>query len=75
MEKFDPQKLADSELERITLRVAHRTKEELATIAQNENISLNALIIRCIEFSLNNTKKDIKIRKRRRTKDAKRSKN
>ena len=56
MEKFDPQKLADSELERITLRVAHRTKEELATIAQNENISLNALIIRCIEFSLNNTK-------------------
>ncbi len=74
MEKFDPQKLADSELERITLRVAHRTKEELATIAQNENISLNALIIRCIEFSLNNTKKDIRIRKRRRTRDAKKTK-
>lgn len=74
MEKFDPQKLADSELERITLRVAHRTKEELATIAQNENISLNALIIRCIEFSLNNTKKDIRIRKRRRARDAKKTK-
>lgn len=54
MEKFNPREYADYELERITLRVSHKTKERLARIAQNENISLNSLIIRCIEFSLDN---------------------
>lgn len=52
MEKFNPQICADCELERITIRINHKTKEDLATIAQNENISLNSLIIRCIEFSV-----------------------
>ena len=52
MEKFNPQKYADDELERVTLRISHKTKEELATIAQKENISLNTLIIRCINFAL-----------------------
>ena len=52
LEKFNPQKYADDELERVTLRISHKTKEELATIAQKENISLNTLIIRCINFAL-----------------------
>ena len=54
MKKFNPQQYADNEIERITLRVAHKTKEELAVIAQNENISLNTLIVRCIDFALKN---------------------
>ena len=52
MEKFDPQKYADNELERFSLRMPHLQKEQLAKIAQNENMSLNTLIIRCIEFAL-----------------------
>lgn len=52
LEKFNPQKYTDDELERITLRISHKIKEELATIAQEENISLNTLIIRCINFAL-----------------------
>lgn len=52
MEKFNPQQYADNEIERITLRLSHKTKEELAIIAQNENISLNTLIVRCIDFAL-----------------------
>lgn len=54
MKKFDPQQYTDNELERITLRVSHKTKEELAKIAQNENISLNTLLVRCINFALKN---------------------
>ena len=54
MKKFDPQQYADNELERITLRISHRTKEDLAKIAQNENISLNTLLVRCINFALQN---------------------
>lgn len=54
MEKFNPQQYADTEIERITLRLSHKTKEELAKIAQNENISLNTLIVRCIDFALKN---------------------
>lgn len=54
MEKFNPQQYADNELERISLRISHKTKEELATIAQRENISMNTLIVRCIDFALNN---------------------
>lgn len=54
MEKFNPQQYADDELERITLRISHKTKEELAQIAQNKSISLNSLIIRCIDFALKN---------------------
>lgn len=54
MKKFDPQQYADNELERITLRLSHKTKEELAKIAQNENISLNTLLVRCINFALKN---------------------
>lgn len=54
MKLFNPQEYTDSEIERITLRVAHKTKEELAKIAQNENISLNTLLIRCIDFTLKN---------------------
>ena len=52
MEKFDPQQYADNELERLTIRLSHVEKENLAKIAQNKNISLNSLIIRCIEFAL-----------------------
>lgn len=54
MEKFNPQQYADNEIERTTLRLSHKTKEELAKIAQNENISLNTLIVRCIHFALEN---------------------
>ena len=54
MEKFNPQQYTDSEIERVTLRISHKTKEELSTIAQKENISLNALIVRCIDFALKN---------------------
>ena len=54
MKKFDPQQYTDNELERITLRISHKTKEELAKIAQNENISLNTLLVRCINFALKN---------------------
>ena len=54
MKKFNPQQYTDNEMERITLRLSHKVKEELATIAQKENISLNTLIIRCIDFSLQN---------------------
>ena len=54
MKKFNPQQYTDDELERTTLRISHKTKEELAKIAQNENISLNTLIIRCINFALKN---------------------
>lgn len=54
MEKFNPQQYADNEIERITLRLSHKTKEDLAKIAQNENISLNTLIVRCIHFALKN---------------------
>ena len=54
MEKFDPQKYADTEVERLSLRITHKQKEELAKIAQTEDISLNTLIIRCIDFALKN---------------------
>ena len=54
MKKFDPQQYTDNELERLTLRISHKTKEELAKIAQNENISLNTLLVRCINFALEN---------------------
>lgn len=54
MKKFDPQQYADDELERVTLRISHKAKEKLAQIAQNENISLNSLIVRCIDFALKN---------------------
>lgn len=54
MKKFDPQQYTDNELERVTLRLSHKTKEELAKIAQNENISLNTLLVRCINFALKN---------------------
>lgn len=54
MEKFDAQAYADNEIERITLRLTHKQKEELASIAQNENISVNILIIRCIDYVLKN---------------------
>ena len=54
MEKFNPQQYSDNELERTTLGISHKTKEELSRIAQNENISLNTLIIRCINFALQN---------------------
>lgn len=54
MEKFNPQQYADTEIEQITLRLSHKTKEELAKIAQNENISMNTLIVRCIDFALKN---------------------
>jgi len=54
MKKFDPQQYTDNELERITLRISHKTKEDLAKIAQNENISLNTLLVRCINFALKN---------------------
>ena len=56
MEKFNPQQYADNEIERTTLRLSHKTKEELAKIAQSENISLNTLIVRCIDFALKNRK-------------------
>lgn len=54
MEKFDPQQYANNELERFSLRIPHKLKEELSIIAQQENMSLNALITRCIEFALRN---------------------
>ena len=54
MEKFNPQQYTDDEIERITLRISHKTKEELATLAQKENISINSLIVRCINFAINN---------------------
>ena len=57
MKKFNPQQYADDEIERVSLRISHKTKEELATIAQGENISLNTLIIRCIDFALKNKEK------------------
>ena len=38
----------------ITIRLPHNEKEKLAQIAQGENISLNKLIIRCIDFALKN---------------------
>ena len=41
-------------MERITLRLSYKDKEELVTIAQNQNISLNSLILRCIDFVLKN---------------------
>ena len=56
MKKFNPQTYTDNELERITLRIDHKTKENLAKIAQNKNISLNTLIIRCISFAIDNMK-------------------
>ncbi|MCI8518980.1 MAG: toxin-antitoxin system HicB family antitoxin [Clostridia bacterium] len=54
MSKFDPQQYADNEIERLTLRITHKQKEELAKIAQNENVSLNTLIVRCIDYALKN---------------------
>lgn len=54
MEKFDVQAYGDNEIERVTLRITHKQKEQLAQIAQNENISLNSLIVRCIEYALKN---------------------
>lgn len=54
MNKFDPQQYADNEIERLTLRITHKQKEELAKIAQNENVSLNTLIVRCIDYALKN---------------------
>lgn len=54
MKKFNPQQYADNEMERVSLRISHKMKEELAVIAQNENISLNTLIIRCIDFAMKN---------------------
>lgn len=52
--KFDPQQYSDIEIERVTLRIIHKQKEELAKLARQENISLNTLLIRCIDFALKN---------------------
>lgn len=57
MEKFDPQQYAENELERFSLRIPHKLKEELSVIAQQNNMSLNNLITRCIEFALRNMSK------------------
>lgn len=54
MKKFDVQEYADNEIERVTLRITHKQNEQLAQIAQNENISLNTLIVRCIDYALKN---------------------
>ena len=54
---FDPQLYRDDELERFTLRISHNQKEKLAQIAQDENVSLNSLIISCITFALDNYNK------------------
>ena len=54
MNKFDPQQYADNEIERITLRITHKQKEELGEIAQKENVSMNTLIVRCIDYALKN---------------------
>lgn len=54
MEKFNPQEYAENEIERVTLRLSHKTKEDLAKIAQTQNISLNTLLVRCIDFALKN---------------------
>lgn len=51
MYKFDPQQYADDEVERVTLRMPHKSKEQLATIAQNNNVSLNVYILRCINYA------------------------
>lgn len=57
MNKFEPQQYSDNEIERITLRISHAQKEQLAQIAQTENISLNTLLVRCIDFTLKNLEK------------------
>lgn len=54
MEKFNPQEYAENEIERVTLRLSHKTKEDLAKIAQAQNISLNTLLVRCIDFAIKN---------------------
>ena len=54
MEKFNPQEYAENEIERVTLRLSHKTKEDLAKIAQSQNISLNTLLVRCIDFAIKN---------------------
>ncbi len=54
MEKFNPEECTDEEIERFTLRLSHKQKEQLTAIAQDKNISLNLLITRCIDFALRN---------------------
>lgn len=57
MNKFNPEQYGEYELESTTVRLAHKTKEKLATIAQEKNISMNSLIVRMIEYALENMAK------------------
>lgn len=57
MNKFNPELYGEYELESTTVRLAHKTKERLATIAQEKNISMNSLIVRMIEYALENMDK------------------
>lgn len=58
MNKFNPEQYGEYELESTTVRLAHKTKERLATIAQEKNISMNSLIVRMIEYALENMDKE-----------------
>lgn len=43
--------------QRITLRVTDELREKIFTIAQQNDISVNNLIINCIEFAFENIEK------------------
>lgn len=54
-DKFKPDKEKNVNV-RFTLRVPEDVYEEISTYAQQENISMNNLIVSCIRYAMKNRK-------------------
>ncbi|HCJ08376.1 MAG TPA: hypothetical protein DHV96_08465 [Lachnospiraceae bacterium] len=43
-----------------TFRITRELNDQLSEVAQNENISVNELVVQCCNFALSNMNKDTK---------------
>lgn len=55
-EKFEPHKYKKIEDVKYTLRIPNELHEEIASYATKHNVSINTLILNCIEYAMKNKK-------------------
>ena len=53
IEKFKPQENISANV-KFPLRLTEELHEELATYSQKHNISMNTLILKCVEYAMKN---------------------
>ena len=56
-EKFKPENYKNVDM-KFTLRMPESLHEEIAKYATKHNVSMNTLILNCIEYALNNRETD-----------------